>query len=259
MDKKELTKILSDHKKWYNGNGGKRADLRGAYLREVDLRRADLRGVDLREVDLRGVDLREVDLRGVDLREVDLRGVYLRGVDLRGADLRGADLREVDLRGVYLRGAYLREVDLRGADLRGADLRGADLRGAYLRRADLRESKLGFQMAKKFLSNKTLMNKMFKSTKNYWVCYKSFHENYTPPKKWSVGKGATIKNRIDDTRSELCSYGINVGTLGWCKKHCDNNIWEIHVTKQSEVCVPYFTDGKVRVSEAKLIKIIGVK
>ena len=104
MNKKELDKILDNHKKWLSTDGleGERADLRRADLREADLREADLREADLREA-----DLREADLREADLREADLRGANLRRADLREADLREADLREADLR----------EADLREADL----------------------------------------------------------------------------------------------------------------------------------------------
>ena len=62
MDKQELQKILEDHKKWLQNDGGKRANLRGADLREANLREANLRGADLRGADLRGAYLWEADL-----------------------------------------------------------------------------------------------------------------------------------------------------------------------------------------------------
>ena len=94
MDKSELAKILSEHKKWIDTNltEGKQANLRGA-----DLQGAGLRGANLRGADLRGADLRGADLQGAGLRGADLQGVGLRGADLRGADLRDADLRDADL------------------------------------------------------------------------------------------------------------------------------------------------------------------
>ena len=70
MGATKLKEVLDKHLKWLRDeDGGERADLRGAYLRE-----ADLHGADLREADLRGADLREADLRGADLRGADLRG-----------------------------------------------------------------------------------------------------------------------------------------------------------------------------------------
>jgi hypothetical protein len=53
-----ITEILTAHKKWiYNEEGGSRAYLCGADLRDADLRDANLRGADLRDADLRGADL----------------------------------------------------------------------------------------------------------------------------------------------------------------------------------------------------------
>jgi uncharacterized protein YjbI with pentapeptide repeats len=93
MNRDELNKILADHKTWLNGEGGRQANLRGAYLSGDDLR---------------GAYLRQANLRGAYLRWADLSGADLRGADLSGADLRGADLSGADLSRAYLRGAYLR-------------------------------------------------------------------------------------------------------------------------------------------------------
>jgi hypothetical protein len=100
MNKKKLAKILEEHKKWVNGEGGKRANLRNA------------------------------DLRNTDLHEVNLWNANLRGTNMRGANMRGADLRCANLRGADLRNADLSDADLWNADLSNAKLRGADLRGA---------------------------------------------------------------------------------------------------------------------------------
>jgi len=109
MKQKALAKILKEHKLWFSSEGGKRADLRGAYLQDANLR---------------GADLQDANLQDANLREADLRGAYLQDANLRGADLRGAYLQDANLRE-----ADLREADLRGADLRGADLHGSDLQG----------------------------------------------------------------------------------------------------------------------------------
>ena len=50
-----LEKILEEHKKWLNGDGGIRADLTEADLSGADLTRADLTEADLRGANLRGV------------------------------------------------------------------------------------------------------------------------------------------------------------------------------------------------------------
>jgi len=97
MDKAELERALADHNLWLLGQGGARADLRGADLRGANLggaglEGADLEGANLREANLRGADLWETILQGADLQGADLRGVILQGANLQGANLQGADL-----------------------------------------------------------------------------------------------------------------------------------------------------------------------
>lgn len=92
MDKKELDKILTEHKKWLlSDNEGQRADLRGANLREANLRWANLQ-----KANLQGVDLRGANLRGANLQKADLRGADLREANLRVADLREANLQKAN-------------------------------------------------------------------------------------------------------------------------------------------------------------------
>ena len=94
----ELQIILEKHKRWINGeDGGERANLRGADLRDADLSGANLRGADLRDADLSGADLSGANLRGADLSGADLRRANLRGADLRDADLRRANMIKSDL------------------------------------------------------------------------------------------------------------------------------------------------------------------
>ena len=73
MEQKKLDEILRLHKMWLNG--------------EEEGKRANLRGADLRDADLQGADLRDADLQGADLRDADLQGADLRGANLRDADL----------------------------------------------------------------------------------------------------------------------------------------------------------------------------
>ena len=70
MDKKELERILAEHKRWIETDDmeGSRANLWGADLRDADLRNADLGDADLRNADLWAADLRNADLRNADLR-----------------------------------------------------------------------------------------------------------------------------------------------------------------------------------------------
>ena len=83
----DLKKILDEHLLWLNGEGGSRADLRGA-----DLRCADLRCANLSNADLFGANLRGANLRGANLRNADLFGADLSGANLRGANLSRASM-----------------------------------------------------------------------------------------------------------------------------------------------------------------------
>ena len=57
MNRDELNTILKEHEKWLRGDGGARAILQYAELKNADLRFADLRDADLEDADLRGADL----------------------------------------------------------------------------------------------------------------------------------------------------------------------------------------------------------
>ena len=133
----DLKKILDEHLLWLNGEGGSRANLSNADLRDANLSNANLRGANLSNADLFGANLRNADLRDADLRCANLRNADLFGANLRGANLSNADLCGANLRNADLRDANLRNADLRDANLRNADLRNADLRGANLSNADL--------------------------------------------------------------------------------------------------------------------------
>ena len=113
MNKKELAKVLENHKHWIeedcDGWEGMKADLRGADLCGANLYGANLYGADLREADLCEADLCEADLRGANLRGANLYGANLHGANLYGADLRGANLYGANLRGANLRGAKIEE------------------------------------------------------------------------------------------------------------------------------------------------------
>ena len=93
----DLKKILDEHLLWLNGEGGSRADLRGANLRDADLScanlsDADLRGADLSFANLSNANLRDADLRGANLSCANLSFANLRDADLRGANLSCANL-----------------------------------------------------------------------------------------------------------------------------------------------------------------------
>ena len=92
MNKKQLKKILDNHKKWLKDKSGQCANLRDANLKD-----ANLKGVNLRSADLKGADLRGANLTYADLRDANLRSADLRYTDLRNTDLRSANLIDANL------------------------------------------------------------------------------------------------------------------------------------------------------------------
>ena len=69
MTQEEFNAILENHKKWLEENGGERANLKGANLRDAYLYGTNLCDADLRGADLYGANLRGADLRGVRYNE----------------------------------------------------------------------------------------------------------------------------------------------------------------------------------------------
>ena len=65
----ELKEIIEEHAKWLRGNGGKRADFRGADLRHANLQGADLIGANLIGANLGGTNFRYADFGGADSRQ----------------------------------------------------------------------------------------------------------------------------------------------------------------------------------------------
>ena len=122
----DIKLILEKHAKWIRGeDGGERAALCGADLRNADLCNADLCGANLCGANLCNADLCGANLCGANLRNANLRDADLCNANLCGADLRNADLCNADLCGANLCGANLCNADLCGANLCGANLRGA--------------------------------------------------------------------------------------------------------------------------------------
>lgn len=113
MNRKELKKILDEHKYWLAKPEGEETHLR-ANLKRANLKKANLRGADLRDANLEEANLEGANLEGANLENAVLVNANLKGANLRGANLRGANLRE----------ANLREANLRGADLVIANLEG---------------------------------------------------------------------------------------------------------------------------------------
>ena len=205
----DLKKILDEHLLWLNGEGGSRADLRGANLFGANLRGADLFGA-------------------------NLFGANLSDADLRGADLSGADLRGADLRGANLFGANLSDADLPGANLRGADLSGASMdqmiwdihTGFYPLQCPDSGSYIGYKKASGLVVELEIPADARRSSATSRKCRASkakvlsitdingnpaggqVKSNYDPDFVYTIGETVEVSD-FDDDRWNECSTGIH--------------------------------------------------
>ena len=51
-----------------------------------------------------------------------------------------------------------------------------------------------------------------------------------------------------------CGRGINIGSKNWCGLNCRKDLYELKIPFTADICIPIYTDGKIRVSEAKILK-----
>jgi len=114
--------LVAAAKEEETGNVGLISALETLHVRGIDLSRANLPGAYLRELQLPHTNLGDSDLSKADLFGADLRGANLSEAGLRGTDLSEANLFAADLRQAFLFGANLRGANLYDADLPGADL-----------------------------------------------------------------------------------------------------------------------------------------
>ncbi|HEL8270536.1 TPA: pentapeptide repeat-containing protein [Listeria monocytogenes] len=95
MKQEELDIILENHGKWLFNEGGDRADLSNADLKNTNLRFANLRLADLRGANLSYADLSYADLNGANLSYADLSYADLNGANLSYANLNWINWRDV--------------------------------------------------------------------------------------------------------------------------------------------------------------------
>ena len=253
-----LKEILEKHKKWLNEeDGGERADLSYADLRDADLSYTDLRNADLSSAILRGVDLSDSDLRGADLRGANLSNSDLRDAVLRRTNLRDAVLRNADLSYVNLKGADLSYANLNGADLRGADLsytrlnctdlsyanlRNSNLRNAGFKNANLRGADLGYtDLSDTYLRNANLSDANLGGA------------NLSDADLRGANLNKVLYNHRTSFFAPVCpGEGSFIGY-----KRADNKIVKLLITEDSERSNA--TTRKCRCSKAKVLSITNIE
>jgi len=147
--------------------------------------------------------------------------------------------------------------DLRSAKLSYADLSSADLSYADLRYANLRYAENIYWLKRMLASRRRVLNYLgYELKTKYFYAFKTFNSQYTSPKKWKIKEKSIIKEHVDMDIFNDCSRGINVGTLKWVKNNSRGQIWKVKIKFDAEICIPIYSDGKIRVSECQLIKKI---
>lgn len=219
------------------------ACLVNADLSSADLRVADLRGANLKFANLRGADLRKADLRFADLGDANLRYAILSSADLRSANLRSADLSNADLSNAELGAADLRFANLSGADLSNAKLWLAELTGVIT------------TIATRFSSSPLTL--LFASPIAH--SYKATSEDGMSPtyhRRIAYVVGEEVEAILDRDKSVECGAGISLSDLGYIARHYDPSQGRLFLcsfeTDDSNVCIPYPSDGKFRVGKAKV-------
>jgi len=245
----------------FRGGDFSYSNFRGSDFSGGDFRGSDFSGGDFSGSDFSGSNFRGSDFSGSDFRGGDFSGGDFSYSDFRGSNFRGSNFSYSDFRGGDFRGSNFRGSDFSGGDFRGSNFRGSDFSGGDFRGSDFSGSKGFIKIMRSLcMSNQFMMNLMFEKSKCglFWIAYKSFGEYNTPPKRWKIKFNSKIKNRIDANRFQSCSYGINVGTLEWCKLNCSKTVYEVYVPLDSEICAPHYTDGKIRVNQAVIKRKVKV-
>ncbi len=130
---------------------------------------------------------------------------------------------------------------------------------AYLRYADLLSAK---NLSKYYIHDLDLLL----SQKNRLTAYKYLTQDMRSPiqvTKITYVTGKTYKEEVDTNRKEDCGVGLNIATLGWCLRETQGNLKDFKYIEVSfdpkDLVIPYFTDGKFRVSELKVERKLTLK
>ena len=137
------------------------------------------------------------------------------------------------------------KADLAGADLTKADLFGANLAGAK-------------GISKIYQSNLSILNNQV----NPLRAFKFLDKDMASPindKKITYEVGKEYAKKVNKDKKEVCGAGLNVATLEWCIRENTLGKGAVFIEVEfnpKDMVVPYFSDGKFRVSRFKVVRIV---
>lgn len=84
--------------------------------------------------------------------------------------------------------------------------------------------------------------------------YSSIHD---PCYTYSIGEECD-PDKFDADPNKSCSNGIHLASQAWCLNHYNTSkidaLLEFEICDDADICIPYDSDGKIRVSKAKCIR-----
>lgn len=93
MKRKEFDEMMRLHEIWLNGeDGGRRATMQGADLRNVNMNRADMRGVNMQRANMLHADMQYANMQCAKMQHADMRHADMRSAEMQRTDMRGANI-----------------------------------------------------------------------------------------------------------------------------------------------------------------------
>lgn len=251
-------------------------------LQNVWLTNTNLSSIDLSGADLSGANLSGANLVSARLNNANLYGACLMNANMHGAWLFGASLSYANLISAHLENSNLRNTDLSYTTLCYANLCHADLSGANLYRSNLSMANLyNADLSYTYLGETGLSETNLKNAKLYnasafhpkHICsllflydqpgkirlYKLVNNDGSPVNSYEnmnyLEKDVFITGNADIDPFSRVGVGINVETLDLCIRQwrMGMRILIMEFKAKDIACIPYTTDGKIRLHRCKRV------
>jgi len=199
-------------------------------------------------------------LTGAHISDLTFKNIVLHGVQLCHSLLNNCSFFRCDFERCNLGFTELHYCELKSCDFKYADFTRTLFVGSHFNDCDMSQ-------AKGLISQSEWIKNNLEATSNGYICYKSFNEYYSPPNSWHpIELGKYVEENVNTSRTSLCSYGVNIGTLDFAARSIQcipvesdyNPVYEclIEFADLADVVVPFNTDGKFRAGRVKILRKI---